>query len=101
LLEIGATSTQNSAPESATWHSWVNSTGDHAQVLGFVRHTQPPAELSLAEADTQTISWEVARANGGGVAIALPARSGRYDLSVLGIADDGSVTAASCAVVVR
>jgi hypothetical protein len=101
LLEIGATSTQNSAPESTTWHSWVNSTGDHAQVLGFVRHTQPPPELSLAEADTQTISWEVARANDGGVAIALPARSGRYDLSVLGIADDGSVTAASCAVVVR
>jgi hypothetical protein len=101
LLAIGVTTTQNSAPESVTWHPWVNSTGDRAQVLGFERRTQTPPELSLAQADTQPVSWQVARASAGGLAVALPVRSGQYDLSVLGIADDGSVTAASSTVVVR
>ncbi|MGB8910268.1 MAG: hypothetical protein WCC84_16095 [Candidatus Cybelea sp.] len=101
LLTIGVTTTQNSAPESVTWHPWVNSSGDRAQILGFVRRTQPPPELSLAEAETQAVTWQVARASADGLLIALPARSGQYDLSVLGIADDGSVTAASSTVVVR
>jgi hypothetical protein len=101
LLAIGVTTTQNSAPESVTWHPWVNSTGDRAQILGFVRRSQPPPELSLVQAETQTVTWEVARTSAGGLAVVLPARSGQYDLSVLGIADDGSVTAASSTVVVR
>lgn len=101
LLAIGVTTTQNSAPETATWHPWVRSTGDRAQVLGFVRRTQPPPELSLAQADTQAVSWDVTRADGAGIAVALPERSGRYELSVLGIADDGSVGAGSSTIVVR
>jgi hypothetical protein len=101
LLAIGVTTTQNSAPETVTWHPWVNSTGDRAQVLGFVRRTQPPPELALAQAETGAVSWNVARADAAGIAVELPARSGRYDLSVLGIADDGSVTAGSSIVMVR
>jgi hypothetical protein len=101
LLAIGVTTTQSSAPESATWHPWVDATGERAQVLDFVRRSQAPPELSLAEADTQAVSWDVARSGAGGVSIALPERSGRYDLSVLGIGDDGSVIAASSVVVVR
>jgi hypothetical protein len=100
LLAIGVSTTQNSAPADATWHPWINSTGDHAQVLGFVRRTQPPPELSLAQAETEAVSWEVARADGHGVAIALPSRSGQYDVSVLGIADDGSVSAGSATITV-
>lgn len=101
LLSIGVSTTQNSAPETTTWHPWVRSTGDRAQALGFVRRTQQPPQLSLAQAETESISWDVARASHGSVAIELPARSGSYDLSVLGIADDGSVIAGSSTVTVR
>jgi hypothetical protein len=95
------TTTQNSAPEMLTWHPWVNSTGDHAQILSFVRRTQPPAEASLAQADTEAVGWSVGRAGADGIGVALPASSGRYTLSVLDICDDGSVSEASSTVVVR
>ncbi len=101
LLAIGVTTTQDSAPESLTWHPWVNSTGDHAQILSFVRRTQPPAEASLAEADTEAVGWSVARGGADGIGVALPSSSGRYTLSVLDICDDGSVSEASSTVVVR
>jgi hypothetical protein len=101
LLEIGVSTTQNSAAGSATWHPWVNSTGERAQVLGFVRRSEPPPELRLAQAETEAVSWSVARTGDGGVAVALPERSGRYNLSVLDIGDDGSVSAGSSTVVVR
>jgi hypothetical protein len=101
LLAIGVTSTQDSAPETATWHPWVRSTGDRAQVLGFVRRTQPPPELSLSEADTAAVSWQIVHGDGDRIAVALPERSGSYDVSVLAIADDGSVSAGSSAIVVR
>jgi hypothetical protein len=101
LLEIGVSTTQNSAAGTATWHPWVNSTGERAQVLGFVRRTEPPPELALAQAETEAVSWSVARTGDGGVAVALPERSGRYNLSVLDIGDDGSVSAGSSTVVVR
>ncbi len=101
LLAIGETTTQNSAPDTLTWHPCVNSTGDHAQVLGFVRRTQPPQEASLAQADSQAVAWSVQRAGPGAIAVPLPASSGRYTLSVLEISDDGSVSEGSSAVVVR
>ncbi len=100
LLAIGITTTQNSAPEAITWHPSVASTGDRAQVLGFVRRTQPPEE-SLAQAESETVSWKVERGGADGVAVELPARVGRYVLSVLDIADDGSVSAGSSMVEVR
>jgi len=101
LIAVGVTTTQNSAPASLTWHPWVDSTGEHAPVLGFVRRTQPPPELSLSQAESEAVSWSVARAAGNALAVEMPSRSGRYDLSVLGISDDGSVSAGSCPVVVR
>lgn len=101
LLEIGVSTTQNSAPESVTWHPWVDSTGDHAQVLGFVRRTQPPLEASLAQAETETVSWSIARGRGDGFPVVLPDRDGRYVLSVLEISDDGSVSAGTSTIVVH
>jgi hypothetical protein len=101
LLAIGLTTTQNSAPEELTWHPSVDSTGNRAQVLGFVRHTQPPADESLAQAESETVSWEVARAGADGVAVTLPSVVGRYTFSVLDICDDGSVSAGSTIVEVR
>jgi hypothetical protein len=93
LLAIGLTSTQVSAPEDLTWHPCVDSTGNRAQVLGFVRRTQP-ADESLAQAETETVAWKVVRSDGDPIAFELPAR-GRYVVSVLDIADDGSVSAGS------
>jgi len=101
LLAIGVATTQTSAPESVTWHPWVNSSGEHAQILGFVRRSQPPPELSVAQAETQAVAWDVMRSQGKTIAVSLPAHSGSYELSVLGIADDGSVSAASSTITVR
>lgn len=101
LLAVGVTTTQTSAPAAVTWHPWVDSTGNHAQVLGFVRRTQPPSELSLAQAETQAVSWSVARSAGAAIPVQMPQQSGRYTLSVLDIADDGSVIAGSQEVIVR
>lgn len=101
LLEVGVATTQSSAPAAVTWHPWVDSTGQHAQVLGFVRRTQPPSVVELAQAETQAVSWSVARATNGSVDVQMPAQSGRYTLSVLAISDDGSVSAGSSSVIVK
>jgi hypothetical protein len=101
LLAIGVTTTQNSAPESLTWHPWVDSTGNHAQVLGFVRRSQPPPDESLAQAESETVSWRIVRGGPEGVAVVLPERGGRYVLSVLDISDDGSVSAGSSTIEVH
>jgi hypothetical protein len=101
LLAVGLATTQTSAPDGVTWHPWVDSTGDHAQVLGFVRRSQPPREAALAEADTQAVSWSVARSTATGFAVQMPAQSGRYTLSVLDISDDGRVSAGSSQITVR
>jgi hypothetical protein len=101
LLAIGLTTTQSSAPEAVTWHPSVDSTGNHAQILGFVRRTQPPPDESLPQAQTETVSWRVARGGADGIAVELPSQGGRYLLTALDISDDGSVSAGSSVVEVR
>lgn len=101
LLAIGVATTQSSAPQGTTWHPWVDSTGNHAQVLSFVRRSQPPPDESLAQAETRTLEWKVERAGADGLTIALPSHGGQYVISVLDIADDGSVTAGTSSVDVR
>lgn len=101
LLSVGLAATQVSAPSGATWHPWVDSTGEHAQVLGFERRGGAPPDLTLAEADTQAVSWDVTRGDGSAIAVQLPGARGRYTLSVLKISDDGRVTAASSTIVVQ
>ena len=101
LLSVGLAATQVSAPSGVTWHPWVDSTGEHAQVLGFERRGGPPPDLTLAEADTQAVSWDVTRGDGASIAVQLPSARGRYTLSVLKISDDGRVTAASSTIVVQ
>lgn len=100
LLSVGLAATQLSAPAGTTWHPWVDSTGEHAQVLGFERRSGQPPDLTLAQADTQAISWEIARGEGT-LRVQLPQARGRYTLSVLKISDDGRVTAASSSIVVQ
>ena len=101
LLAVGIAATEVSAPAGRTWHPWVDSTGEHAQVLGFVRRTQPPQDLTIEEADTQVVSWSVLHDDGHPLAVQLPTTSGRYTVSVLKITDDGRVVASSSPIVVR
>ena len=100
LMAVGLTATQVSAPEGRTWHPWVDSTGEHAQVLGFERRTSPPQNLSLEQADTQAVSWSVARSDGA-IAVQIPSTRGRYTLSILTIMDDGRVISASSPITVQ
>jgi hypothetical protein len=95
MLSFDASTTQTSAPQSTTWHPWVDSTGEHPSILEFVRHTEPPPDLTIEEADTAAVSWSVERCDGSSLALQLPAQPGRYTLSVLDIADDGRVIVAS------
>ncbi|MDE2483493.1 MAG: hypothetical protein KGN02_15055 [bacterium] len=101
LLAVGLAATQVSAPAGTTWHPWVDSTGEHAQVLGFERRGAPPKNLAIADADTQAVSWSVARDDGAPIPVQLPTERGRYTLSVLEMTDDGRVIAASSDITVQ
>lgn len=95
LLEFGVSTAQTSAPESTTWHPWVDSTGEHPLVLEFVRRTEPPPDLTIAQADTTALSWSVHHVDGDEFAVELPSQPGRYTVSVLDIAQDGRVIVGS------
>ncbi len=100
LLAVGLAATQVTAPAGTTWHPWVDSTGDHAQVLGFERRSAPPQDLSIADAETQAIDWKIVQDDGQPYTVQLPGERGRYTISVLKIADDGRVLAASTNLVI-
>jgi hypothetical protein len=101
LLAVGLTATEVTAPEGRTWHPWVDSTGEHAQVIGFERRSSPPQNLSLEQADTEAVSWTVLHDDGSAMTVQLPAARGRYTVSVLVIDDDGRVISASEPIVVQ
>lgn len=95
ILSPDVNTTQTSAPEGVTWHPWVDSTGAHPLVLEFVRKTEPPQDLELAQSDSRDAFWSVEHVDGSTANVQLPALDGRYTLSVLDITDDGRVIAAS------
>ncbi len=95
LLAVGATLTLNSAPPETTWHPWVDSTGEHPEVLGFERVALPPSDLTIAQSDTSTVAWSVELSASDILPFHLPEDAGRNTLSVLKICDDGRVVAGS------
>ncbi len=101
LLAVGLAATQVSAPDGRTWHPWVDSTGEHAQVIGFERRSSPPENLSLEQADTEAVSWTLVPMDGTGIPVAMPLVRGRYTLSILTIDDDGRVVSASAPITVQ
>jgi len=101
MLDVDVTSTVSSAPADATWHPWVDASGQHAPLLGFARRSQPSPEALLAQSDSRAVSWKVGRATAAGFDLTLPSEAGRYVLSVLRIDDDGRVTAATSNIEVR
>ncbi|HEY5341615.1 MAG TPA: hypothetical protein VIK27_11355, partial [Candidatus Aquilonibacter sp.] len=101
LLAVGLAATQVTAPDGRTWHPWVDSTGVHAQVIGFERRSSPPQNLSLEQADTEAISWTVLHDDGSTMTLQVPLTRGRYTLSILKVDDDGRVISASSPIVVQ
>jgi hypothetical protein len=101
LLSVGATATQDSAVGDESWHPWVDSTGNHALAQTFARRSAPPQDLTIAQADTAATYWNVARAAGQTLSLPVPQSPGRYVISLLKIADDGRVIAASTELVVQ
>lgn len=100
LLQLALASTQTSAPSGRTWHPWVNSTGDHPQVLGFIRKTTQPADLTISDASTESVSWQMLRDSADPIVVQLPAQRGRYTVSVFKMYDDGRVIAGASSMVV-
>lgn len=101
LVDVDVASTQSSAPADATWHPWVDASGDRAQVVGFARRSAPPATDVLVGADSHAVYWKVERISGEAFALPLPLEGGAYVVSVLRVDDDGRVTAASSNIEVR
>jgi hypothetical protein len=101
LLAIGTTATQDTATDGASWHPWVDSTGEHAVIQTFVRRTAPPADLTMTQADTASVYWKVGRQAGDAIDFPVPQAPGKYVLMLLKIDDDGRVTAASSDLVVQ
>jgi hypothetical protein len=95
LLAIGTTATQDTATDGASWHPWVDSTGQHALIQTFARRTAPPDDLTMTQADTASVYWKVARHSGDAIAVPVPDAGGNYVISLLKVDDDGRVTAAS------
>lgn len=101
LLAFGATATQDSAVDGASWHPWVDSRGEHPVIQTFARRSAPPADLTLTQADTASVYWKIDRNAGDAVAFPVPQTPGKYVLTLLKIGDDGRVTAASSDLVVQ
>ena len=100
LLAVGVAATQISAPSGTTWHPWVDSTGAHPHILGFVRRSAPPPDLTIAQSDAVIDSWSISHLQAPTLPLNIPTQAGRYTVSILKIAIDGRVTAATAAVVV-
>jgi hypothetical protein len=101
VLGLDLTTTQTTAPSGVTWHPWVDSSGSHAQIYGSERRGAPPADPTLAQADSQAVYWAVVRGEESALTVPAPSSPGRYTLSLLKIYDDGRIAASSSNLVVR
>jgi uncharacterized protein YfaS (alpha-2-macroglobulin family) len=99
VLSSGGTTSQNPASESPRWHAYVTPANSKASDIFAAEEarkapTEPP---SIAAAAPRTMLWRVEHLAGDVLEIAVPRERGHYILSVLKIADDGCVGAASVA----
>ena len=103
LLKVGGTTTQNPASGDPAWHAFVApSRSKAADVYAAERPRMQRAEdFTLGVEAPRTLLWRVERDESGKISVPLPNESGRYVLSLLRIADDGSVAASSTSVTVR
>jgi hypothetical protein len=97
LLETGATSEQAPASADPEWHAYVQPARSKASdIFAAERPRKVASDLpSIGVAAPRTLLWQVARADGATLDFAVPNERGHFVVSILKIADDGDVGAAS------
>ncbi len=100
VLAGTGTTTQNPASSEPAWHGSVAPTRSTAVDLAATERSAPAAE-TLGAPSEHALLWRIDRAAKEGFDVALPQTPGRYVVSVLKVADDGDVGAATLAIEVR
>ena len=97
LLAAGATSEQAPASSDPQWHTYVAPARSKASdIFAAERPRKVASEVPLlGAAETRTTFWRIDRASGDTVDVPVPKERGHYVLSIMRIADDGDVGAAS------
>lgn len=103
ILAAGATTTQASASDDPQWHAYVAPARSKASdIFAAERPRRAAAELpAIAAAAPRTAFWRVDRNAAPAFEVTAPNAPGHYVVSVLRVADDGDVGAASAAFDVR
>ncbi|HEV3156047.1 MAG TPA: hypothetical protein VGZ00_01750 [Candidatus Baltobacteraceae bacterium] len=102
ILAASATNSQDSAAPSPAWHAWVAAEGSAgAQFFGDTPTRAATGAPTVGAAPVDVQMWSVQRNTSGTIDFQAPAHSGRYVFSILKMSDDGSVGAASIALVVK
>ncbi len=97
ILSTGATTSQYPSADDPGWHAYVAPAGSKASdIFAAERARKVPTEVpTLGAAAPRTLLWTVERVTGGSFDVVVPKGRGKFVLSVLKIADDGDVGAAS------
>ncbi len=97
VLGIGATSVQAPASDDPEWHAYVAPARSKASdIFAAERPRKAPPELpTIGAAAPRTTYWHVARATGDAFDVPVPKERGHFVVSVMVMADDGDVGAAS------
>ncbi len=103
LLLTGGTVTQTPASPNPVWHTFVAPARSRANDIYAAERprrlaTEPP---TIGAATPVTHLWRVERSAGGPIAVPMPAQRGTYVISLLKVADEGDVGAATITVTVR
>jgi hypothetical protein len=100
VLAGSGTTTQNPASSDPAWHGSVAPTRSTAVDLAASERSAAPVE-TLGAPSEHSLVWRIVRAAKEGFDLTLPQTPGRYVVSVLKVADDGDVGAATLAIEVR
>lgn len=97
VLSTGATTSQYPSADDPAWHAYVAPAGSKASDIFAAESARKVATEvpSLGAAAPRTLLWTVERAEGGSFEVTVPRERGRFVLSVLKIAGDGAIGAAS------
>jgi len=97
ILGTGATTQQTPSSADPQWHAYVAPLRSKAgDIFAAERPRRVADEVpSIGAVAVRTVYWHVERGSGTTFDVPVPAISGRYVLSLLRIADDGDVGAAS------
>ena len=99
LLATGATSSQTPASDDPQWHAYVAPARSKASdIFAAERPRQVGTDVpSIGVAAPRTQLWRVERDRDSILDVAAPRERGHYVISIMRIADDGAVGAASAA----